>query len=366
MTCNWPLVRASEFIEFNPKISLKKEKIAPKISMEDLTPFTKNIGSYSYAPYRGGSKFINGDVLFARITPCLENGKTAYVNCLNDGEVGFGSTEFIVLRAIKNISDPNFVYYLSISPQFRSLAIKSMVGSSGRQRVQLDALANYMFRLPPLSVQKTIANYLSSLDKKIFLNKQINDNLLALASTLFDQEVGKSGTNERKLGQIVDIHDSKRIPLSSRQRENMEKTYPYYGAASKMDYVDKYLFDGIYLLLGEDGTVISEKGFPILQYVWGKFWVNNHAHVLTGRNEITTEILYLLLSKTSVKNIVTGAVQPKINQENLKSLKVVLPSEKIIKELSNKIAPLFKLYRLHSEENKRLEKLRDILLSKLF
>lgn len=194
----------------------------------------------------------------------------------------------------------------------------------------------------------------------------VNDNLLALASTLFDQEVGKSGTNERKLGQIVDIHDSKRIPLSSRQRENMEKTYPYYGAASKMDYVDKYLFDGIYLLLGEDGTVISEKGFPILQYVWGKFWVNNHAHVLTGRNEITTEMLYLLLSKTSVKNIVTGAVQPKINQENLKSLKVVLPSENIIKELSNKIAPLFKLYRLHSEENKRLEKLRDILLSKLF
>lgn len=182
MTCNWPLVQANEFIEFNPKISLKKEEIAPKISMEDLTPFTKNIGSYSYAPYRGGSKFINGDILFSRITPCLENGKTAYVDCLNEGEVGFGSTEFIVLRAIKQVSDPNFVYYLSISPQFRSLAIKSMVGSSGRQRVQLDALANYSFRLPPLSDQKKIANYLSSLDKKIFLNQRINDNLSAKIS----------------------------------------------------------------------------------------------------------------------------------------------------------------------------------------
>lgn len=170
-------MRAGEFIEFNPKISLKKNEIAPKISMEDLAPFTKNIESYSYAPYRGGAKFLNGDTLFARITPCLENGKTAYVDCLNEEEVGFGSTEFIVLRAIRHISDPNFVYYLSISPQFRSLAIKSMVGSSGRQRVQLDALANYLFRLPPVSVQKRIAGYLSSLDKKIFLNKRINDNL---------------------------------------------------------------------------------------------------------------------------------------------------------------------------------------------
>lgn len=241
MTCNWPLVQASEFVEFNPKISLKKEEIAPKISMEDLTPFTKNIGSYSYAPYRGGSKFINGDILFARITPCLENGKTAYVDCLNEGEVGFGSTEFIVLRAIKQVSDPNFVYYLSISPQFRSLAIKSMVGSSGRQRVQLNALANYSFRLPPLSDQKKIANYLSSLDKKIFLNQQINDNLEQLCLTRV-QELIINSKKSILLSNIANVN-----PLRNLKKGTLAKyiDMPSLGINSSMpSTIKNKVFDG--------------------------------------------------------------------------------------------------------------------------
>ena len=86
------------------------------------------------------------------------------------------------------------------------------------------------------------------------------------------------GWRKGKLGEIIELHDSKRIPLSGNERAKMEKIYPYYGAASLMDYVNNYLFDGIFLLLGEDGTVITEDGFPMLQYVWGKFWVNNHAH----------------------------------------------------------------------------------------
>ena len=132
-----------------------------------------------------------------------------------------------------------------------------------------------------------------------------------------------------------------------------------------MDYVDDYIFDGIYLLLGEDGTVIDTKGFPILQYVWGKFWVNNHAHILTGKNGFNVESLYLLFRQLSIKSIVTGAVQAKISQANLKSLEVIIPPIEVIENLNDKIKPLFYQIRSNLDENKVLTQLRDTLLPKL-
>lgn len=167
------------------------------------------------------------------------------------------------------------------------------------------------------------------------------------------------------MGDIVDIYDSKRIPLSSNERENKEDIYPYYGASSLMDYVDDYIFDGIYLLIGEDGTVITDKGFPILQYVWGKFWVNNHAHIVQGKNGFSTETIFVLLQKTNVRSLVTGAVQPKINQTNLKNLKVIIPPNDILNKFNRLINPYFELYRNNLEEINSLTKMRDILLPKL-
>ena len=140
MTSEWRTIRAADFIDFNPRLSLKKGDIATKVAMDKLKPFTKKIPETEKAEFNSGAKFCNGDTVMARITPCLENGKTAYVDMLDDGEIGFGSTEFIVMRAKTGISDPQFVYYTAISPVFRNVAIKSMVGSSGRQRVQQSVL----------------------------------------------------------------------------------------------------------------------------------------------------------------------------------------------------------------------------------
>lgn len=167
------------------------------------------------------------------------------------------------------------------------------------------------------------------------------------------------------VSEIIEFHDSKRIPLSSRERANLNKIYPYYGATSIMDYVDRYLFDGIYLLLGEDGTVADDKGFPILQYVEGKFWVNNHAHILTGKNGFNVELLYLLFSLTSVKAIVTGAVQPKISQANLNKVPVVIPSNDELQQFDGYIQPIFAEIRSLRAENARLAEIRDNLLPKL-
>lgn len=176
---SWTLVKAANFIDFNPRESIPKNKMAKKVAMEQLQPFTRDLPGFEVVPYNGGSKFRNGDTLMARITPCLENGKTAQVNFLDDGEIGFGSTEFIVLRAKPGVSDKNFVYYLAMSPLLRDKAIKSMVGSSGRQRVQQGVLNDLEFWSPPLAEQVEIGRILQALDDKIANNTKINHHLAA-------------------------------------------------------------------------------------------------------------------------------------------------------------------------------------------
>ena len=373
MTSEWRTIRAADFIDFNPRLSLKKGDIATKVAMDKLKPFTKKIPETEKAEFNGGAKFCNGDTVMARITPCLENGKTAYVDMLDDGEIGFGSTEFIVMRAKTGISDPQFVYYTAINPVFRNVAVKSMVGSSGRQRVQQSVLEELELSVPDLDEQRRIGDFLAKIDEKIALNDRINDNLLAQAQTLYKQffpygvqDDLPDGWRIGTVGEIIEIHDSKRIPLSGADRSKMEKKiYPYYGAASLMDLVDNYIFDGKYLLLGEDGTVVDDTGYPILQYVWGQFWVNNHAHILTGRLGYDVESLYMLFKQTPVKSIVTGAVQPKISQANLRSVQVVIPPEHNLREYNDLVEPLFSLFRANEEECKTFTALRDTLLPKL-
>jgi type I restriction enzyme S subunit len=120
-------MKLSEAVIFNPSELLPKGTSAKKVAMDKLQPFVRDIPTYEIAPYGGGAKFRNGDTIMARITPCLENGKTAFVNFLDDGEVGYGSTEFIVWRAREDVTDSDYVYYLSQSPEIRDVAIKSMV-----------------------------------------------------------------------------------------------------------------------------------------------------------------------------------------------------------------------------------------------
>ncbi len=181
----WKEYRLGDFMEFNPKISLKKDIVARKITMDQLVPHSRDIYSWTYEPYSGGAKFQNGDTIMARITPCLENGKHAFISLLDENEIAYGSTEYIVIRGRKGISDNLFVYYLTHFPSFKDAAIKSMVGTSGRQRAQVDVLENLTMKLPSIAEQKSIADILTKLDDKIAVNKQINDNLEQQAQALF-------------------------------------------------------------------------------------------------------------------------------------------------------------------------------------
>jgi len=129
--------------------------------------------------------------------------------------------------------------------------------------------------------------------------------------------------------------------------------------------VNDYIFDGCYVLLGEDGTVMNDDGSPMIQYVYGKFWVNNHAHILTGKKGLTVELLMMFLEQLDISKVVTGAVQAKVNQTNLKSMKIVLPSREIVIMLNEKLAPLFNQYRHNLDCNKLLNTMRDSLLPRL-
>lgn len=275
-------------------------------------------------------------------------------------------------NAIKAICHENidlgYLYYLLSSLHLN----ERRIGTSQPLLTQ-KILNNIEVDVPGLTTQKKIASLLGLFDSKIKLNNEINENLQQQAQALykhyFPYSVGDElpdGWRIGSVGEIIEIHDSKRIPLSGAERAKMEKkTYPYYGAAALMDYVDDYIFDGKYLLLGEDGTVVDDAGYPILQYVWGQFWVNNHAHILTGKLGFNVESLYMLFKQTPVKTIVTGAVQPKISQANLRSIQVVIPPSKLLTDYNSQIEPLFALLRTNEEANKSLTALRDTLLPKL-
>ena len=172
----WVMKKLKDIADFNPRESLAKGTIAKKIAMDKLQPFCRDVPGYELEPFSGSTKCRNGDTIMARITPCLENGKTAKVSILDDGEIGFGATEYIVFRAKEGV-DEDFIYYLVCSPLVREPAIKSMVGSSGRQRVQMDVVQNLEIMVPDYEEQKRISVILKSLDDKIAANTEVNKNL---------------------------------------------------------------------------------------------------------------------------------------------------------------------------------------------
>lgn len=367
---SWKTYRLGDIVATNKK-SIGRSYPFSMIKYLDTGSITRNhiesLQEYklSEAPSRAKRLVQEGDIIYSAVRPNqLHYG---YISKFPENLVV--STGFIVISCNKDYIEPKFLYYLltqqEMTDYLHSIADAS---TSAYPSLKSSDIENLEISLPSLAEQRRIAGILGAIDDKIENNRRINTNLELQAQALYKQwfvDNRSDDWEEKPLSEIINIYDSQRKPLSGQQREKMDKVYPYYGAASLMDYVDDYLFDGIYLLLGEDGTVVDESGFPILQYVWGKFWVNNHAHILTGKNGFSTETLYVLLKQTSVKSIVTGAVQPKISQANLKNILVTIPPKQQLSKYNEVIEPLFRTIRKNNDESSRLATLRDTLLSKL-
>ena len=210
-----------------------------------------------------------------------------------------------------------------------------------------------------------VIDILGSIDDSIENNEKIATNLEDYAISKY-QEITRGTSDFISLGEIVDIYDSKRKPLSSRERESRKGDYRFYGATGVLDYVNDYLFDGEYVLLAEDGTVIDENGYPIVQLVTGQFWVNNHAHIMQAKAGYTNYSLYVALKKLSVNTAVTGAVQLKINQANLCALEMPRIDENKLLTFNQEIEPLFlKIIQIRAEIEK-LNELKQLYLHKFF
>ncbi len=305
-----------------------------------------------------------GDILISAVGTL---GKSWFVD---EENFYFKDGNLIWLYDFNNeIINNRFLYYKLKSKWFENIIDGISIGST-QKAITIEQLKKVELDIPDIKLQNKIVEILDGISIKIEVNNQTNDNLFELGDTLYKEYYFQyinnlpEGYEIKSLKEVAENFDSKRKPLSSRERELHKGIYPYYGATSIIDHVDNYIFDDIYVLMGEDGTVKTSKGNPVLQYIWGKNWINNHAHVLKG-TKISTEHLYFALRNVNVEPLITGAVQPKINQENMNKISFVIGTNEVNTKFENIIGNIMKKSKQLIEENKILEQLRDTLLPKL-
>lgn len=266
---------------------------------------------------------------------------------------------------------------------------------SGQRYTLTDTLVKEMpIPLPDINIQRKIGDIPSYIDRKIENNNKINAELESMAKTIYDywflqfefpNEEGKpykssggkmvwneelkreipEGWNTTTIGDITICHDSERIPLSGKDRESMIGDIPYYGATDIMGYVNRPIFDGDYVLMAEDGSVMDEDGHPILQRVTGQVWVNNHAHVLEPIKNHSCKLLMMFLKDVYVPMIKTGSIQMKINQENMNGITVPDIPDDLKEKINLELCTIEKKQLQIITENQELASLRDFLLPML-
>ena len=365
-------------IDVNPKETIKKGEIAKKIPMDKLQPFCRDIPEFELSEFSGGTKFKNGDTIMARITPCLENGKTAMVNILHDNEVGFGSTEFIVFRAKEGITNPFYVYYLVCSPTVRDIAIKSMVGSSGRHRVQTDVVKNIELDLPDYDTQTKVASILKSLDDKIAINSAINDNLeqqmQALYKSWFVDFEPYSGTKPANWNK-TDIYSIANIiygaPFASKlfNTEGLGKPIIRIRDLKEQEFVTYTTEEHPKGHLIQPGDVVVGMDGEFRPYLWGneEAWLNQRVCIFENkRPNGKAFLLYTikpLLNVIEQTQVATTVIH--IGKKDYDAFEIYLPDEDSLNCFDEITTPMIEQIVNNRLENKRLSNLRDVLLTKL-
>ena len=296
-------------VSFVPMADLNENRVAFQPKQEKL--LSEVSGSYTY--------FADDDVLLARVTPCFENGKAGIARRLLNG-VGFGSSEFIVLRCGEDILS-EWMYFCVMHPLFRNWAIHQMTGTGGLQRVPRSSVEGFQIPLPPLEVQQEIVAEIEGYQKVIDGARAVVENYRP--HIVVDPEWPKCS-----LGDLADNLDSRRVPVSKGHRK--PGPFPYYGASGIVDYVNDYIFDEDILLISEDGANLLARSTPIAFSVSGQSWVNNHAHVLRFKTLDAQKYVEYYLNSVSIQEYVTGSAQPKLNQKALSGIQIPLPDDRAI------------------------------------
>lgn len=401
MKYNWHIKKLSEIAHINPKESIGKGIMAKKVPMDKLQPFCRDIPEFILEEYKGGAKFRNDDTLMARITPCLENGKISKVSVLDDDEVGFGSTEYIVFRAIEGISDSDFLYYLICSPLVRNPAIKSMVGSSGRQRVQIDVVADLDIELPHIEEQRKIGSILRAFDDKIALNNAINNNLEQQAQAIFKSwfvdlepfnSVMPSDWEIVPLEKIVNFQNGYAFKSKELLNEPSSDCYQVFKQGhiargggfipdGTKSWFSKSLNSKLERFVLKKGDILMAMtdmkdnvailGNTAVMPRDNEYIVNQRVGHLraNGYKGITYPFVYLLTNSTNflvdLRSRANSGVQVNLSSAEIKASQTILPTEKVNTAFSEIILPMFETIINNQLENDSLAEMRDTLLPRL-
>lgn len=394
---DWKEVKFGDVVQFPPKIKMKKGKLYPFIPMENLDSGIKYVKPLIEKELKGGgAKFEEGDTLFSRITPCLQNGKIAQAKNL-DNKPGFGSTEYFVFRGKENKTDTDFIYYLSKSQWFKGNAENSMVGSSGRQRADAGFVRNLKINLPPLNTQRKIASILSAYDDLIENNlKRIK--LLEEQAQLtyeewfvrfkfpghetvkFDEETGLPvGFNNEKFENLFTINNGYAFKSNDYRNDGVKilrtKDYsqtkwisidqPIYLSKKKAENYSRYFVKEYDLMLIMVGASIGNYGI-VLPKDLGVLQNQNQWAIRSKNKEYN--FFKILMMEDLIKSLLnkkTGAARDFFRASFLKEMVVVVPDNSIIKQFNDLIEPIYSAINTLFSQNQHLKEARDILLPRL-
>lgn len=406
MASEWTETTVGEAFEIGPSRTLKRGDIAPFIPMDALPVHARAFERIDSREFKGsGTRFKNGDTLIARITPCLENGKTAYVAGLPANSIGHGSTEYIVLAGRESLSDGLYGYYLARSPDFRRYAIGHMEGTSGRQRVPSTAIEKYELALPPLTEQRAIAHILGTLDDKIELNRRRNQTLEAMARALFkdwfvdfgpvrvkmegrepylpadlwqlfpdrlDDEGKPEGWSEQPLDEIADFLNG--LALQKFRATDPNDSLPVIkiaelrnGVSAKSDRASREV-PAKYII--KDGDFLFSWSGSLLAKFWteGEGALNQHLFKVTSESYpmwFVSHWVHHHLDEFQAIAASKATTMGHIQRGHLKAAMTLCPPKYVLEKLGVVMAPLVE-QSIHNElESRRLAQLRDTLLPKL-
>ena len=368
--------RFGEKVCCNPSVKLEKQKEYPLIDIEKITPGYKTVQSAESVEYSGqsGAKFQDHDVLFARITPCLENGKVAIAN--TNGKKGIGSTELFVFRGIQGISNTDYIYYLLRMKHIRQLAANSMTGASGRQRADLNFIKRIQWNFPPIEKQEKLASILSAYDNLIEVNNKRIKVLEQMAENLYKEwfvrfrfpghetaefENGiPKGWCVKKLGDYCKIITGKK----DANEATGNGTYPFFTCSRETNlFTNEYFLDTNAILISGNG---SYTGF--VKVFSGKFDLYQRTYALYDFKNI--EWLFLFWSlKINFENQYMGGSHgsaiPYITKPNIEKFKIIVPSQSIQQKSQSVFDNLYKEKISLEKRNQILMQKRELLLPRL-
>lgn len=317
-------------------------------------------------------KYILQDntILMSHINSMKFLGRSVLYEKMNDEIIIHGMNLLNLIPA--SFIQPKYACLYFQTSKFRN-DIKSISHQSVNQAsFNITSLKSISIPVPPLEEQKRIVKILDEKFAQLETIKANAQTNLQNAKDLFQSQLTRAFSNttweKKKVSEISENLDSKRIPIT----KNVRKTgqYPYYGASGIVDYVEDYIFDGKFLLVSEDGANLLARTYPIAFIAEGKFWVNNHAHILSFKDEITMKFVELFFSNLDISPYVTGMAQPKFNQASLNNIEVPLPplpeQKRIVKELDTLSEKVRQLQEIYTKQIANCDELKQAYLQKAF